>query len=65
MLSIIYITFRAIAIISHIKWLVKNMFVCQQLSLREEAPGEADKWRQRRNNSFDQNRQLEEVTKER
>ncbi|XP_072945175.1 uncharacterized protein [Epargyreus clarus] len=35
-------------------------------SLREDAsPGDADKWRQRRNNSFDQNRQLEEVTKER
>ncbi|XP_045537306.1 CAP-Gly domain-containing linker protein 1 [Papilio machaon] len=36
-------------------------------SLREEAPSaaEADKWRQRRYNSFDQNRQLEEVTKER
>ncbi|XP_073961481.1 uncharacterized protein isoform X3 [Choristoneura fumiferana] len=34
-------------------------------SLREEAPGEADKWRQRRNLSFDQNRHLEEVTKER
>ncbi|XP_045775076.1 pericentrin-like isoform X4 [Maniola jurtina] len=37
----------------------------KELSIREEAPGEADKWRQRRNNSFDQNRQLEEVTKER
>ncbi|XP_068617987.1 golgin subfamily A member 4-like isoform X2 [Battus philenor] len=34
-------------------------------SLREEGVGETDKWRQRRNNSFDQNRQLEEVTKER
>ncbi|XP_013148039.1 PREDICTED: putative leucine-rich repeat-containing protein DDB_G0290503 [Papilio polytes] len=36
-------------------------------SLREEAPSaaETDKWRQRRYNSFDQNRQLEEVTKER
>ncbi|XP_045451265.1 A-kinase anchor protein 9-like [Melitaea cinxia] len=31
----------------------------------ESSLGEADKWRQRRNNSFDQNRQLEEVTKER
>ncbi|XP_069361147.1 putative leucine-rich repeat-containing protein DDB_G0290503 isoform X3 [Maniola hyperantus] len=37
----------------------------KELSIREEGPGEADKWRQRRNNSFDQNRQLEEVTKER
>ncbi|XP_047535544.1 golgin subfamily A member 4-like [Vanessa atalanta] len=35
-------------------------------SVRDElSPGEADKRRQRRNNSFDQNRQLEEVTKER
>ncbi|CAG4942902.1 unnamed protein product [Parnassius apollo] len=35
-------------------------------SLRDDvSAGEADKWRQRRNNSFDQNRQLEEVTKER
>ncbi|KAJ2940342.1 hypothetical protein O0L34_g16 [Tuta absoluta] len=35
-------------------------------SLREESlGGEADKWRQKRNLSFDQNRQLEEVTKER
>ncbi|CAK1555491.1 unnamed protein product [Leptosia nina] len=34
--------------------------------LREEASvGEGDKWRQKRNNSFDQNRRLEEVTKER
>lgn len=37
----------------------------QPSSLREEVPGEADKWRQRRNLSFDQNRHLEEVTKER
>ncbi|XP_022116002.2 A-kinase anchor protein 9 isoform X2 [Pieris rapae] len=34
-------------------------------SLRDEAVGESDKWRQKRNYSFDQNRQLEEVTKER
>ncbi|CAG4982095.1 unnamed protein product [Colias eurytheme] len=35
-------------------------------SLRDEAPGgDADKWRQKRNYTFDQNRQLEEVTKER
>ncbi|CAH2044314.1 unnamed protein product, partial [Iphiclides podalirius] len=35
-------------------------------SLRDEvSAGEADKWRQKRNNSFDQNRQLEEITKER
>ncbi|XP_063626258.1 golgin subfamily B member 1 [Cydia splendana] len=33
-------------------------------SLREEA-GEADKWKQRRHTTFDQNRHLEEVTKER
>ncbi|XP_052743408.1 centromere-associated protein E isoform X2 [Bicyclus anynana] len=39
-----------------------------ELSIRDEAGGDgqaADKWRQRRNNSFDQNRQLEDVTKER
>ncbi|XP_049876262.1 major antigen-like isoform X4 [Pectinophora gossypiella] len=35
-------------------------------NVREEAAaGEADKWKQRRNLSFDQNRQLDEVTKER
>ncbi|CAG9564428.1 unnamed protein product [Danaus chrysippus] len=35
-------------------------------SVRDElSSGEGDKWRQRRNNSFDQNRQLEEVTRER
>ncbi|KAL4709269.1 hypothetical protein ACJJTC_013329 [Scirpophaga incertulas] len=34
-------------------------------SLREELSASEDKWRQRRNVSFDQNRHLEEVTKER
>ncbi|KAJ0174412.1 hypothetical protein K1T71_009520 [Dendrolimus kikuchii] len=34
-------------------------------SLRDELSAGEDKWRQRRNLSFDQNRQLEEVTKER
>ncbi|CAH2093294.1 unnamed protein product [Euphydryas editha] len=39
-------------------------FLCS--GVRDESSlGDADKWRQRRNNSFDQNRQLEEVTKER
>ncbi|XP_041982534.1 golgin subfamily A member 4-like isoform X2 [Aricia agestis] len=34
-------------------------------AVREESPADGDRWRQRRNNSFDQNRQLEELTKER
>ncbi|KAL0822094.1 hypothetical protein ABMA28_005458 [Loxostege sticticalis] len=37
----------------------------QLSSLREELAAGEDKWRQRRNLSFDQNRHLEEVTKER
>lgn len=43
------------------------MLTLSQLSsVRDElSSGEGDKWRQRRNNSFDQNRQLEEVTRER
>ncbi|CAB3234461.1 unnamed protein product [Arctia plantaginis] len=38
-------------------------FMCS--SLRDELSVGEDKWKQRRNVSFDQNRQLEEVTKER
>ncbi|CAG9788958.1 unnamed protein product, partial [Diatraea saccharalis] len=34
-------------------------------SLRDELSGSEDKWKQKRNISFDQNRHLEEVTKER
>ncbi|GBP22513.1 hypothetical protein EVAR_78691_1 [Eumeta japonica] len=34
-------------------------------NIRDEQSPDADKWKQRRNHSFDQNRHLEEITKER